>query len=214
MNSALNCFLAFTVRRTGQRGPVVLIVCFSISLGLSQSAPAFQLPPEVSMAAGMIKEERYDDAANKLRQFLDARPNDPEALTLLATAQVYKEKDYVKGKGLFEEVIKQGGGASFFVGHSHEKTVMSIGDPTDYCRGWLHLRKGKLIFVPDNGDHRLELAYSEIKDFGQNNFKKLFHLKTVKDKDGKERNYNFAPRSRNDAEVLLIVVMYQKISRQ
>jgi len=163
------------------------------------------------MAVEMIKEERYNEAINKLEQYLDSKPNDPEALTMLATARLYKEKDYVKGIHLFDEAIKQGGGASFFVGHSHEVTKMITGDPVNYCRGWLHLRKGQVTFVPDSSSHTLSLSAKEVAEFEQNRYpnKSLFHIKA-----GKEINFNFAPRSRQQAEILLIIVMYQKLSQK
>lgn len=195
----------------------LLLVLLSRPEGWAQtpSQPSFQLPPSVAMAAGMIKDERYDDAINKLEQLLATKPNDPEALTLLATARIYKDRDYLKGKELFEAAIKQGGGASFFVGHSHEVTVMSVGDPSNYCRGWLHLRKGTLSFVPDSSTHSIELAAADIKEFGRHGIhKKLVHVETKKDKDGKDHKFNFAPRSRLESETLLIIVMHQKLARQ
>ena len=58
--------------------------------------------------------------------------------------------------------------ATFFVTHSHEK--MSTDDIVDYCRGWLHLGKDGVEFVPAEGAHGFKLKYPEIAEFKQNRF--------------------------------------------
>jgi hypothetical protein len=170
-------------------------------------------PNEVSQvvadAKTAIVNARYDWAIDRLEQELATKPDDPEALTFLATARAYKERDFLKRKQYFEDAIGKGGGASFLVSHSHEISVMSVGDPSDYCRGWLHLRKGEARFVADDDAHSVVIPFSDISEFKQNRMRKLFHIEFAKDK-----NYNFSPRSRDERESLLIVVMYQKLSRK
>jgi tetratricopeptide (TPR) repeat protein len=163
----------------------------------------------VADAAAAIVNSSYERAIDKLEQALASTPQDTEAMTYLATARTYQETDYLKAKQYFEEAINKGGGASFVVRHSHEVSMMSLGDPNDYCRGWLHLRKGEARFIADNGEHSVVIPFSEITEFKQNRMPKLFHLKV-----GKDKNYNFSPRSRDERESLLIVVMYQKLSRK
>jgi hypothetical protein len=169
-------------------------------------------PNEVSQvvadAKTAIVNARYDWAIDRLEQELATKPDDPEALTFLAAARAYKERDFLKRKQYFEDAIGKGGGASFVVSHSHEISVMSVGDPSDYCRGWLHLRKGEARFVADDDAHSVVIPFSDITEFKQNRMPKLFHIRFAKDK-----NYNFSPRSRDERESLLIVVMYQKLSR-
>lgn len=163
----------------------------------------------VAAAKTAIVNARYDWAIDRLEQELATTPDDPEVLTFLATARAYKEPDVLKAKQYFEDAIGKGGGASFLVSHSHEISAMSIGDPNDYCRGWLHLRKGEARFVADSGAHSVVIPFPDIVEFKQNRMSKLFHIKFAKDK-----NYNFSPRSRDERETLLIVVMYQKLSRK
>ncbi len=208
MKRALNRIFHLLARRPALAGLLLTFVCLNGSLGLTQSKLAFQFPPAVSMAVEMIKEERYDDAINKLDQYLDSKPDDTDAVTMRATARVYKEKDYSKGVRHFEEAMKKGGGASFFVNHSHEVTKMGVGDPVNYCRGWLHLRKGQMTFVPDSSSHTLSLSAKEVTEIEQNRFpnKNIFHIKA-----GKSINYNFAPRSHQESEILLILVMFEKL---
>jgi hypothetical protein len=179
---------------------------FQVSDRAAQSAPN-KVSQSIVDAKTAIVNARYDQAIDELEQELARNPDDPEALTFLATAQTYKDRDFIKAKQNFENSIGKGGGASFVVSHSHEVSAMSVGEPNDYCRGWLHLRKGEARFVADNGAHSVVIPFSEIVEVKQNHMPKLFHIKFAKD-----RNYNFSPRSRDERESLLIIVVYQKLS--
>lgn len=183
---------------------------FQVSECAAQAKPEpNKISPAVADAKTAIVNARYDQAIDKLEQELATTPDDLEAFSLLATARVYKERDFLKAKQYFEDAISKGGGVSFVVSHSHEISAMSVGDPNDYCRGWLHMRKGEARFVADNGEHSVIIPFSDIAEFKQNRMPKLFHIKF-----GKDKNYNFSPRSRDERESLLIVVMYQKLSRK
>jgi len=193
---------------------VVILLLGLMSFQVSEcEAQANSEPNKISQAVGDAKmaivNARYDQAIDKLEQELATMPDDLEALTFLATARAYKESDFLKAKQHFEDAINKGGGASFVVSHSHEISAMSVGDPNDYCRGWLHLRKGEARFVAHSDAHSVVIPFSDIVEFKQNRMPKLFHIKFAKDK-----NYNFSPRSRDERESLLIIVMYQKLSRR
>src|SRR5215210_6976068 len=99
----------------------------------------------------LIYRQQYDQAVTKLEQILEKNPSDAEALTYLATAHLYQDRNFTKAQNDFKEAFKAGGGATFFVTHSHEN--FSTGDVVDYCRGWLHLRKDSVQFVPLEGSH-------------------------------------------------------------
>jgi tetratricopeptide (TPR) repeat protein len=187
----------------------VVVICFQVVCSAQSKLEGPKVSYPVADAAAAIVNARYDYAIDKLEQVLAGAPQDSEALTYLATAQGYKGGDYIKAMQYFEEAINKGGGASFVVRHSHEVSIMSIGDPNDYCRGWLHLRKGEARFIADNGAHSVVIPFSAITEFKQNRMPKLFHIKV-----GKDKNYNFSPRSRDERESLLIVVVYQKLSRK
>ena len=198
------------IRLTQAQLFLLVLMCFQARECAAQDRPnERKVSPEVAAASTAIVNARYDQAIDKLEQVLVATPNDPEALTFLATARAYKERDYLKAKQYFEDAINKGGGASFVVSHSHEISAMSVGDPSDYCRGWLHLHKGEARFVADNGEHSVIIPFSDVMEFKQNRMPKLFHIKF-----GKDKNYNFSPRSRDESESVLIVVMYQKLSRK
>lgn len=74
-------------------------------------------PNKVSQAVADAKtaivNARFDWAIDRLEQELATKPDDPEALTFLATARAYKERDFLKAKQYFEDAIGKGGGASF-----------------------------------------------------------------------------------------------------
>ncbi len=168
------------------------------------------LPPqvstgEVSEAVKFIRQRRYDEAFNRLEQALEARPGDPEAQTFLAVAHMYTDLDFLAAQRRFEAAFSAGGGASFYVNHSHES--LSEEDFTDYCRGWIHLRKGGLEFAPDDSEHGFQMRYADVIEFKQNRRKKLFHIKKG------DKNQNFRPRSSDERETLLILVLYKKFAR-
>jgi tetratricopeptide (TPR) repeat protein len=127
-------------------------------------------------ALELIRRQRYDEAITVLEKILESTPNNGEALTFLATANLYRELNFTKAKKEFDEAFKAGGGATFFVTHSHEK--LSSDEIVDYCRGWLHLRKDGVEFVAIESNHSFKLRYDEVLEFKQNRFsKKIFHIK-------------------------------------
>jgi tetratricopeptide (TPR) repeat protein len=185
----------------------MLLACLLLQAGASASthAPQTSGSPADSVL-NLIRLQRYNDALNRLEQMLESRPNEPEALTYLATAQMYLDKDFLKAQKSFEEAFRAGGGASFFVSHSHEK--IGGNDLVDYCRGWLHLRKSGVRFVPVEGEHGFEQVYSNITEVQRNRFAKtLFHIKYA------EKSQNFRGRTGDESEALLVVALFKKFAR-
>jgi len=176
------------------------------NLGAIRPAAAQSPATQTSAALDLIRRQKYDEAITQLEQILESNPNNGEALTYLATANLYHDLDFTKSKKEFEEAFKAGGGATFFVTHSHEK--MNTNDFVDYCRGWLHLRKEGVEFVPSEGNHGFKLTYAQVEEFKQNRFSKtVFHIKV----NGK--NQNFRGRSASDLEPLLILALYKNFAR-
>jgi tetratricopeptide (TPR) repeat protein len=184
---------------------VILLTCFALAAISAAPAPP-QPDSPTDRALDLIGRQRYDDAINRLEQILETRPAEPEALTLLATAQLYADKDFLKAQKAFEAAFRAGGGASFFVNHSHEKLGGS--ELADYCRGWLHLRKDGVRYVPSDGDHGFSRPYSGIVEFQPNRWRKaLFHIKYA------EKNQNFRGRTGDESEALLVVALFKKFAR-
>jgi len=189
----------------------VLVTLFLIAMTSTLTVTvASQTQPssEISLVQSLIAQRHFDKAIENLEQSLARDPANAEAKTYLATARVYRGRDYVKGMDTYADAFRAGGGASFLVFHSHEVTKMSTDELTDYCRGWLHLRKGSVSFTSQDSDHGFKLTKAEISEFKENRQKRLFHIKTA------DKNFNFSPRSHDEQEVLLIVVVYQKFVGQ
>lgn len=183
---------------------------FSVSLtGVrANELVAFQAPDDKVTVAilDLVYRQKYNEAITQLEQVLEKSPGNGEALTYLATANLYHDLDFTKAKNEFEEAFKAGGGATFFVTHSHES--FSTGDVVDYCRGWLHLRADGIRFVPAEGTHGFALKYSEVEEFKTNRLsKKVFHIKVGK------KNQNFRGRSNSEVEPLLIIALYKSFAR-
>ena len=154
----------------------------------------------------LIHRQKYADAITQLEQVLEREPENSEALTYMATANLYRTRDFFKAQKEFKEAFNAGGGATFFVTHSHE--MFTTADVVDYCRGWLHLRRNTVEFVPTEGSHGFKLQVNEIQEFKINRLsKKVFHIKT----DGKSQN--FRGRSNTDLEPLLIIALYKSFNQ-
>ena len=149
-----------------------------------------------------IQSQKYDEAITQLEQILEREPTNSEALTFMATANLYRSGDFFKAQTEFKEAFKAGGGATFYVTHSHE--MFTTSEVVDYCRGWLHLRKNSVEFIPTEGSHGFKLEVDQITEFAINKLsKKAFHIKA----GGKSQN--FRGRSNTELESLLIVALYK-----
>lgn len=189
-----------------------LLACGLFSAGVringANDAIALQTPTGTESFTGILKliyRQKYNLAITQLEQVLEKNPADGEALTYLATANLYQNLDFSKAKKEFDAAFKAGGGATFFVTHSHEH--FSTGDVVDYCRGWLHLRGTGLEFVPIEGNHHFKAGYNEVEEFKVNRLsKKVFHLKVA------DKNQNFRGRSNSEIEPLLIIALYKSFA--
>jgi len=187
-------------------------------LALSTALLIFTLPTRVdsrqsstqsstnATALSLIYRQKYNDAITRLEETLEREPGNLEAQTLMATANFYQSLDFGKAQKDFEEAFKAGGGATFFVSHSHE--IVNSDDIVDYCRGWLHLRRDSIEFVPIEGSHGFKVTFGQVEEFKRNRLtKRIFHIKF----DGKSQN--FRGRSNTETEALLIVALYNRFTR-
>ena len=155
----------------------------------------------------LIYRQKYDEAITRLEEILERDPGNAEALTYLATANLYQTRNFNTALDDFKAAFKAGGGATFFVTHSHEK--FNTDYITEYCRGWLHLRKDGIEFVPTEGTHGFKLKYNEVEEFQINRLsKRAFHIKF----SGKSQN--FQGRSNTEFEPLLIIALLKSFTQQ
>jgi len=191
---------------------LLLIVITFVLLLPSRSLTGIRATPQTSNQSAtdavlkLIERQSYNEAIARLEEILERDPRNAEALTYMATANLYQRRDFSKALDDFKEAFKAGGGATFFVVHSHEK--FTTADVVNYCRGWLHLRKDGIEFVPGEGTHGFKCPFSDVEEFERNQLsKKIFHIKC----GGKTQN--FRGRSNTDLEPLLIVALYKSFTQ-
>lgn len=154
----------------------------------------------------LIFRQKYDDAITKLEEVLESDSKNGEALTYMATANLYLHRNFTTALEDFNGAFKAGGGATFVVTHSHEK--FNTDYIADYCRGWLHLRKNGVEFVPTEGTHGFKLSYTEIEEIKINRLsKRAFHIKF------NQKSQNFYTRSNTEFEPLLIIALQKSFTR-
>lgn len=188
---------------------LLLAFCFLLAGNGAKEAVALQASTDRASFAGildLIYRQKYNEAITKLERVLENNPADSDALTYMATANFYFDHDFSKARRDFDKAFKAGGGATFFVTHSHER--FSTGDVVEYCRGWLHLRADGVEFVPIEGTHGFKSKYNEVEEIKINRLsKKFFHIRVG------EKSQNFRGRSNTDVEPLLIVALYKSFTR-
>lgn len=155
----------------------------------------------------LIYRQKYEDAITKLEDVLERDPNNAEALTYMATANLYLHLNFTRALDDFKDAFKAGGGALFVVTHSHEK--FNTDYVADYCRGWLHLRKDGVEFIPIQGTHGFKLSYQQVEEFKINRLsKRAFHIKFNK------KSQNFYTRSNSEFETLLIIALQKSFTQK
>ena len=154
----------------------------------------------------LIYRQKYDDAITRLEEVLERDPKNAEALTYMATANLYLHQNFTTALEDFKEAFNAGGGATFYVIHSHEK--FNTDYVADYCRGWLHLRKDGIEFVPADGSHGFKISYSEVEELKVNRLsKRAFHIKF------RNKSQNFYTRSNSEFEPLLIIALQKSFNK-
>ncbi len=178
---------------------VLVAILLAIELAAAQSAKG----PAI---LDLIYRQKYDDAITRLEEVLEKDPKNAEALTYMATANLYLHQNFTTALEDFKEAFNAGGGATFFVTHSHEK--FNTDYVADYCRGWLHLRKDGIEFVPSEGAHGFKISYTEVEELKVNRLsKRAFHIKF------NQKSQNFYTRSNTELEPLLIIALQKSFTR-
>lgn len=178
---------------------VLVVNLFSSSIVVGQTNPS------TSTALELIRKQRYNEAINALEQLLEVNPDNTEAIAYMGAAQLYSQLRIENAQKYYEKSLQSGGEAIFWV--TYTKETLFGGNIEDDSRGWLHLRKGEIIFSPVEGDslEPVRFSPSQIKEIKQNRTsKRMFHIKSG------DKTYNFRPRSGTEEETLLIIIFYQK----
>jgi len=175
----------------------LIVVLLAVEVAAAQSTTSI---------LDLIYRQKYDDAITRLEEVLEKDPKNAEALTYMATANLYLHQNFTTALEDFKAAFNAGGGATFFVTHSHEK--FNTDYVADYCRGWLHLRKDGIEFVPSEGTHGFKISYGEVEEFKVNRLsKRAFHIKF------NQKSQNFYTRSNTEFEPLLIIALHKSFTR-
>jgi hypothetical protein len=194
----------------------------------AKPAPARPAPP----VAEKPKAPDYDDltdeataayesknaarAAQLLQQAIQMDPAQPRAYQLLGFTDLYLRGDIASAERNMRLAVERGGSAAFRVFHDHAN-----GSFRDTCAGTLFVTGTNVTFKADDGKDTFETLDTEIKEIKVNKlvgsaFGVLiggagdigaFHIKVKR--AGGDKNYNFAPLTKQKAESKLIITLVQ-----
>jgi hypothetical protein len=188
--------------RSAPRGKAVVETSAAPRLTTSAASPAYDRA--VSDAATLADEDR-DRAARRLEAIAADAPGRPEAFETLAGIRL-KQGDYHQAYEMYESAIRQGGKATFSILHDHTRGNFDSG-PKNTCAGELSIQPSGVKFEGADG-HRFASTWAELQEAGANKFFGSgiggFHVK-VTIGEGKSRNFNLAPRSKDKREANLIL---------
>ena len=149
-----------------------------------------------------LKINDWNLAGNLLTQAIKVNPAPPLAYSLLGYTLLYGRGDAFNAEQAMRAAIERGGSASFEVFHAQGSTFK------DALRGSLFISKAGVIFKSNNSADEFNVNDTDVKEAALNGFMgreyNAFHLE-VRTGSGKPRNYNFAPRTGNQLEALLIL---------
>jgi hypothetical protein len=156
-------------------------------------------------ATAAIRSSDAATAARLLEQAIRLDPAQPGAYALLGFTRLYGLRDAISAEQAMRAAIERDGSAPFRVFHDHRSGFF-----TDLCQGSLFITKSGVTFRADDGNHTFEAADADLSEAKLNravgkNYG-AFHLE-VRQANGKEKNFNFAPLTANREESLLILAL-------
>ena len=154
--------------------------------------------------AASIGAEEPNRAVFRLERIAAADRDRPEAYETLAAIHL-RRGDFYQAYEMFDSAIRRGGKATFVIMHDHTRGNFDSG-PKDTCVGELTIQPAELAFEGADG-HRFAASWAELREAGSNRFFGSsiggFHVRLAA--DGKSRNFNLAPRSRDKREANIIL---------
>ena len=188
---------------------------------VAAAAPLRRMTPSVATPdyerrvadAASIGAEEPNRAVFRLEHIAAAEPRRPEAYETLAAIHL-RQGDFYQAYEMFDSAIRNGGKATFSMMHAHTRGNFDAGDKA--CVGELTIQPDELTFEGADG-HRFATSWAELREAGANRFFGSsvggFHVKVIA--DGKSRNFNLAPRSRDKREANIILdLLIENAQRQ
>ncbi len=153
-----------------------------------------------------LKNRDANLALNRFTTATGIRPSDPKAFAMLGYTHLYVTGNLPEAERNMAQAITLGGGAVFRVFHDHDGVF------GNFCEGSLFVSRTEVTFRADNGQHTFAAQRPAIKELKINGFvgseHGAFHIKVRLEKN-QEKNYNFAPLTRQRAESDLVVRLYR-----
>ena len=183
----------------------------SVNAATKKPAPrrGVQPQPLVATATPAARSESIAPSPAPVRADAPASEDADHAGTYESQALArLQQGDYRQAGELFETALRSGGKATFAIVHDHSKGNFEK-DPKASCVGELVLSQGEIRFegVGAADSHRFEASWTEVLDAGANKFFGSgmggFHVAI--NPEGKYKNFNLAPRSKDKLEAKLIV---------
>jgi len=164
--------------------------------------------------AASIGADEPNRAIFRLEHIAAAEPGRPEAYETLAAIHL-RQGDFYQAYEMFDSAIRNGGKATFSMMHDHTRGNFDAGANAT-CVGELTIQAAELTFEGADG-HRFATSWAELREAGSNRFFGSsiggFHVKVTA--DGKSRNFNLAPRSRDKREANIILdLLIENAQRQ
>ena len=164
--------------------------------------------------AASIGAEEPNRAVFRLEHIAATEPGRPEAYETLAAIYL-RQGDFYQAFEMFDSAIRNGGKATFSMMHDHARGNFDT-DGNATCVGELTIQPEELTFEGADG-HRFTTSWAELREAGSNRFFGSsiggFHVKVTA--DGKSRNFNLAPRSRDKREANIILdLLIENAQRQ
>lgn len=155
--------------------------------------------------AGALGADDLDRAARRLERLAADEPGRPGAYESLAAIRL-QQGDYYQAFAMFGSAIRSGGTATFAIMHDHTRGNFDSG-PRDTCAGRLAISTAGVRFEGADG-HQFAASWTDVEEAGANRFFGSgiggFHVK-VAVAEGKSRNFNLAPKSRDKREANIIL---------
>jgi hypothetical protein len=153
-------------------------------------------------------------ATFRLEHLAAAEPDRPLAYETLAAIYL-RQGDFYQAYEMFDAAIRKGGKATFAIVHDHSRGNFEA-DPKSTCVGELTIQPTEVTFEGADG-HRFAASWAELSEAGSNRFfgSRIggFHVRLAG--EGKSRNFNLAPRSRDKREGNIILdLLIENAQRQ
>ena len=196
---------------TAPRGKAVVATNAPSRLSTSAGTPNYERAVADAVTLGA---EDLDRAARRLERITTDDPSRPQAYENLAAIRL-RQGDYYQAFEMFDSAIRNDGKATFAILHDHTRGNFDSGSKNT-CAGELSIMPAGVRFEGGDG-HRFAASWTELQEAGANRFFGSgiggFHVKVTN--DGKSKNFNLAPRSKDKREANLILdLLIENAQRQ